>query len=195
MKVLEKRLRNEQSVQVWAKVYDQLYDGNQTTAEEGADPTMVLVSYKDSLNPAGLHRRDWITVRITVFVEMVLHESAASAGCERLARVCERGCGNGMLVIKIALRVSPWCAETSRSLLWHVRTPGLGTWRSTGCRAARATACGNVRCHGLREAAWGHPKLQWVLLQRSQQALSVLRLRHDFLDEAVRTSTAPAAAP
>lgn len=61
MKVLEKRVRNEQSVQVWAEVFDQLYDDNQTTAEEGADPTMDWASYKDLFNPASLHRRDVIT--------------------------------------------------------------------------------------------------------------------------------------
>ena len=55
------------------EVYDQLYDMTRRW-REGVAPT---AAYKDSLNPADLH------------VEMVLHESAASAGFERLAKVCE----------------------------------------------------------------------------------------------------------
>ena len=67
-----------------AEVYDQLYVHDETLPGRRC-PT---AAYKDLLNPADL------------YVEMVFHESATGAGFKRW------GCGKGLFVIKIALRVS-----------------------------------------------------------------------------------------
>ena len=119
---LEKLVTNQLSVQVWAEVYDQLYDDNRVTAEEGADPTMDWASYKDSFNPTELHRRDVVSEWVKETVEIALHHAKESAGSEQAASICEMGCGKGMIVLKMAPRVkAAVCGDISKFAVKHVQ--------------------------------------------------------------------------
>jgi amino acid adenylation domain-containing protein len=119
---LEKHITNEQSVSVWAEVYDQLYDNDDCTNEAGADPTMDWASYKDSFNPSSLHRRDVVTEWVMETVKIVLSLAKESAGSEKSSTVCEMGCGKGMIILKVAPQVkAAVCGDISNFAVKHVR--------------------------------------------------------------------------
>lgn len=120
---LQKLVANEQSVQVWAEVYDQLYDDNQVTMEDGADPTMDWASYKDSFNPSSLHRRDVVTEWVMETVDIITRLAKEGAGSEKAASVCEMGCGKGMIILKVAPKVKKAvCGDISKFAVKHVQT-------------------------------------------------------------------------
>ena len=80
------------------------------------------------------------------YVDMVLHESAANAGFECLAKVCE-GCGKENFVVKIALASRPGCAGTSRSLLCAFqerRSRGVDLCGNGGLTFSHFVQCGVI---------------------------------------------------
>lgn len=115
-------VRRKRTSNVWAEVWDQSYEENDTSTELGADPTMDWAGYFDSFDPSKLHTRPVIKEWVMQTVEWTLANAKQAAGSEEAASVLEMGCGKGMILLKMAPRVKVCIGcDISERAVGHVK--------------------------------------------------------------------------